>query len=700
MVLDRRGFLKFVAGAGAGIVATPVIWKTLDDVSIWTQNWPWIPRIQHGKTTFAHAVSKMDPSGPPMRVRLAGGRPVRVLPVDDHPLGGGVTAVSVAEVQMLHSPGRVRRPLLKAPDGGYNELDWPAAVNLLQEKFAAAGKDAAFISGDVTSSTNEVLSSFAKSLGSDKVFLMPSEGQGAARAAELMGINAQFGYDLERSDYVLAIGANMLESWGTVVRNRRIFKDAHPHPVRNDANGVKETPSSAPLVYAGSTQNHTAAVAKTWLPIYPGTEGILAMCIARMLIARGRSVGSGDFSAFTALAAKYTPEETARLTGVDLKKLDEVVGELLSARFPLVIVGSEFDQGAGAAPIMVSFAVNALLGNINRPGGFTLMPPVVAVVPKAETRGALYQKDLPSWLNNAKAELLVLHEANPVYALPNPEGVAAALRAIPFKVSFSTFLNETTAMCDLILPLGMGLERVDDVETPYGSGSAIYCVTTPVVEAQLTTYSTANVLLHIARQMKRDLGLNEDLGFELFVDVLKAKAQQHERSSFEALALGQAAVGAQFVSPFGFSLCTDILAQALQPRTPGGRLRLAPYVKLNLGTANTGIPPYNNKTIRATELDGSTMFVMMNRATASKNGLANGDRVMLDSGRRRIAAKLRVFEGVMNDTVAVCLGFGRTALDEFSQNKGANVMELMTATAEPGTGLSVWTQTGVAVSKA
>jgi anaerobic selenocysteine-containing dehydrogenase len=94
------------------------------------------------------------------------------------------------------------------------------------------------------------------------------------------------------------------------------------------------------------------------------------------------------------------------------------------------------------------------------------------------------------------------------------------------------------------------------------------------------------------------------------------------------------------------------------------------------------------------------MTVMMNAATAAKRRLANGDKVMLDSGKRKITAKLHVFEGVMNDTVAVCLGFGHTALDEFSQNKGANVMELMTATAEPNTGLSVWTQTGVAVSKA
>ena len=94
------------------------------------------------------------------------------------------------------------------------------------------------------------------------------------------------------------------------------------------------------------------------------------------------------------------------------------------------------------------------------------------------------------------------------------------------------------------------------------------------------------------------------------------------------------------------------------------------------------------------------MSVLMNRKTAADNGLADGDPVVLTSGKEKIRARLRVFEGVMHGSVAVCLGFGHTALDEFSQKKGANVMELMTAAPESGTGLSVWARTGVTVAKA
>ena len=693
MGLDRRGFIKFIAGASAGIMVTPLPWKLLDDVSIWSQNWPWIPSNVPGATSYTQAVSKMCPSSAAFMVRLAGSRPVRVLPNPDHPLGGGLTALAVAEVQMLHSPARVKRPLLRGPDGAFGELPWSKAAELLAGKLKAAGKNSAFISGDETGSTNEVISAFAKALGSDQVFLMPSEGQCAAKAADLMGVKARLGYDLENSDYVLAIGANLLETWGTVVRNRRVFAHASPHPTAKDK-------AAAAFAYAGPVQNNSATVAKPWLPIYPGTETVLALGIANMLIARGRAANASDFGAFKALAARYTPQDVARITGVDLKKLEAVVNSLLAAKAPLVIVGSEFNQGAGAAPVMAGFAVNALLGNINKPGGISLLPESPVALKTASTRSQLYAKDLvlgiKEWAaGKSKPALLVVHEANPAYALPDPALVKQAIKDIPFKVSFSTFLDETAAACDLVLPIPMGIERIDDVDTPYGSGQGIYCVTLPATPPAEDTRATPNALLFLAKQ----LGL--DLGMDFYENLLKAKAALM-KADFAALAGGRPVLSDEKASLEGFALRPDVLEKAMAAaRKPADKqLKLAPFAKLNQGTAKTGIPPYNSKTLRASELEGKAMSVMMNAATAAKAGLAEGDAVVLDSGKQKIPARLHLFEGVMPDTVAVCLGYGHTALDEFSQNKGANVMELLSSSPEPETGLTVWSQAGVVVAKA
>lgn len=688
--------MKFIAGASVGVMATPIPWKLLDDVSIWTQNWPWIPSNVKGETTYTYAISKMCPSAVPMKVRLVGDRPVRVLPHDDHPLGGGVTALAVAEVQMMYSPGRVHRPLKRGPDGGFMEISWKDAVELLQEKFKAAGSSLAMISGDETGSTNEILSAFAAVMGSKDVFLMPSEGQCAAKAAELMGVEAQFGYDLENSDYVLAIGANLLESWGTVVRNRRIFKKSRAHSFASKAKGVEPGSDGITFAYAGAVQNGTASVASTWLPIYPGTEGVLALGIANLLINKGRMANASDFGAFKDLAAQYSPEETARLTGVDPKKLEAVVDGLLAAKAPLVIAGSEFNQGAGAAPAMAGFAVNALLGNINKRGGMRMLPHTGVILPQATPRHKLYSRDLASWLaGSPQASVLVLHEANPVYALPEPGRTAQALKNIPFKVSFTTFMDETAELCDLVLPIPMGLERTDDLECPYGVGKSVYCITTAASEAQAEVIGTANTLLHICRAMGKDLGP------KLYQDLLKSKALTYEKCSFATLTAGKAGELEHTVNVSAFTLRPEVLASALETAPPAGdKVALAICSKLSMGTAKTGIPPYNTKTLRATELDGGTMCVMMNGKTASRLGMKADDVVTVDAGKNKIPAKLHVFEGVMNNTVAVSLGFGHTALDEFSRNKGANVMELLKASPEPATGLTAWSKTGVNVYKA
>ena len=78
-MLDRRGFLKFIGGAAVGTLATPVVWKGLDDISIWSQNWPWIPSLQYGnhENTYVRTVSKLCPAAGATKIRLVGGRPVR-----------------------------------------------------------------------------------------------------------------------------------------------------------------------------------------------------------------------------------------------------------------------------------------------------------------------------------------------------------------------------------------------------------------------------------------------------------------------------------------------------------------------------------------------------------------------------------------------------------------------------------------------
>ena len=691
MALDRRGFLKFIGGATAGILATPVVWKSLDDVSIWTQNWSWIPRNIDGANSYVPTVSKLCPSGVGVRVRLVDGRPGRVLTNNDHPLGGGLSSIAAAEVQLLYSPSRMKRPLKRTADGAYVGITWEEAETMLVEglRKAKGGDKLAVITGDETGTINELFTALAAEMGSKSCFLMPGEAQSAAKAWELMGGEGQVGYDIEKSDYVLAIGANVLETWGPVIRNRRAFKAGRPHG---------ETPSVR-FAYAGPVQNNTAAGADVWLPIRPGAETVLALGLANLLIKAGASSPAADFADFKALAAKFTPEQVAAQTGVDAKRLAAVAQELAKAKRPLVIAGSEFGQGGGAAPVLAGLALNALLGSMNREGGIRALPYARKVVPAAMDRKALLQNDLVGWLGKvasgkaAAPQAIVFYEANPVYALPQADAMKATLAKVPFKVAFTSFLDETAMACDLVLPVPMGLERFDDVDTPYGSGQVVYALAVPALAPLVDARPAGDVVIGIAKK------LGADLGVAAFADALKAKAEARGASFTEPSATN-AHVSSAVLPVNGIALRADVLSKAIDVKAPAFPVALAPVAKLNVGTSKTATPPFNTKTVRRWEIQGADLYVMMNGATAAKLGLQKHDRIELSNPAGKFTARVNLFEGVINDTVAVPAGHGHTAFDEFSKGKGENVMRLLAAGAEPGTGLSVWNSAGVNIAKA
>ena len=52
MKVTRRDLFALAGGSAVGLALSPAPWRLLDDLSIWTQNWKWIPRPPKGPVTF------------------------------------------------------------------------------------------------------------------------------------------------------------------------------------------------------------------------------------------------------------------------------------------------------------------------------------------------------------------------------------------------------------------------------------------------------------------------------------------------------------------------------------------------------------------------------------------------------------------------------------------------------------------------
>ena len=647
MSVARRAFIQMSVGATVGILFTPTVWTALDDVSIWTQNWPWIPKLKYGEVKGVPTVSKMCESGCAVKVRTVAGEAFGVAGNEDNPLsGGGVCPLCANGVQVKNSPNRIKAPMLNG-----EEITWEKAKEIVAEKLDAAGSSVAVVSGDQTGTVNEVFSALLADKGSDAFYMMPCDMQAADKAwTGLMGGSGQIGYDLEGADVVLLAGADALESWGPTVANLAAFA----------AN------ESGKFIFAGPMQTKTASVTDKWVPVPAEGMAAFTLGVAYYVLQAGKTVDAADFDAFKAMVmSDYSPAKVEAATGVKADQMADVAKQLLSASNPVVVPGGSV-AAHGAA-----FALNLLLG-----GAMKALPEFGKAVSTAMSRSEMLKKDI---LEGVNADLLFVYEANPAYALP--EQVKAG-----FTVAFDSVNTETTASADLVLPSLHAYERFDDLVNPYGVANATYALGVPVSKPSVNAGCAATFILGLA-----------DLGFESFEEVLEAKVEA-VGADMDSLTEGGAYVVAG-ETPVAAGLAANVLGKAAVPVKGSGAVGLVPYTLLSVGTANQATTPNAPCTISNNQLLGDNMVVMMNSATAKQLGLGVGSKVKLSGGTGECAALVQIFEGVLTGAVAAPLGMGHTVGDEFSKGKGDNVYKILTVSSEAAAGASTWAGSTVNVAK-
>ncbi len=107
------------------------------------------------------------------------------------------------------------------------------------------------------------------------------------------------------------------------------------------------------------------------------------------------------------------------------------------------------------------YSLNYLVGSVGAKGGVMLNPnsPLADVLPDSTAGASLSDwQGLAQKIQNGDYKLVLVHNANPVYGLPASIKLREALGAGVKVVSFSNFLDETTAQADLILPSHATLE--------------------------------------------------------------------------------------------------------------------------------------------------------------------------------------------------------------------------------------------------
>jgi anaerobic selenocysteine-containing dehydrogenase len=396
-----------------------------------------------------------------------------------------------ASLGELHrDPDRLAAPLLRR-GGELVEASWDeafAAIDAgLAPILAAGDRNAvgAYI-GNPNAHTLDgmiYLRALLKGLGSRNIYSASTVDQMPKQvAAGLMfgsGLSIPIP-DVDRTDYLLILGANPLASNGSLLTAPDMRGRLH----RLRGRGGR-------LVVVDPRRSRTAELADRHLPVRPGRDAQLLAGVAHTILAEGLAAPSRLEAMTEGLERigseldRFAPEAVAAACGIGADEIRRLAHELAAAERAAVYgrIGTTTQEYGTLVSWLVD-VLNLLTGNLDRPGG-AMFP--LAAAGQANARGASGRGrgvELGRWksrvrgLPEAFGELpaaclaeeidtpgdgriraLLTVAGNPVVSTPNSRRLAAALDSLEFMVAIDYYVNETTSRADVVLPVPSPLER-------------------------------------------------------------------------------------------------------------------------------------------------------------------------------------------------------------------------------------------------
>jgi anaerobic selenocysteine-containing dehydrogenase len=446
-------------------------------------------------------------------------------------------------------------------------------------------------------------------------------------------------YDLENARYVISFGADFLGTWNSPVAHSAAYGR-----MRQGRAGVRPK-----FVHVDARLSQTAANADEFVACKPGTEGLLAL----------------------ALAGEETPQNASQRTGVPVATIERLAKEFVAYGPSVAIIGGA--PLAHTNGLFHAAAVNRLnqaAKTVNQPGGiaFAKAPPPLPV------------RRLQDLLGNPP-QVLFVDGVNPAFSAPAAWKVADTLKRLPFIVSFGSFVDETSALADLILPDHSFLESWVDAAPESGSVKAAASKFGPVMRPLYDTRSTPDVLLEVSRGLaKPPTGLPTT--FEEFLN-----ADAAPRSNAPVRASDRAGDRVTWSEP---------VFDGDAAQYP---YHFMPYASASFHDGSLAHLPWLQELPDPLSSAMWSSWVEINEKKAHELGIAQGDLIEITSTQGSLRAPAFLNPGIAPDAVAMPVGQGHTNFTRYATNRGANPIAILAPSVVDGAGTLAWSATRVKIAR-
>ncbi len=672
--IDRRRFLKVLGATGGGTAAlsgcsTGEVEKLIPYL---------VPPEDHipGIATWYATTCRECSSGCGLHVRVRERRAVKVEGNPDHPVNRGkLCARGQASLQGLYNPDRFRGPMMRGADGQLTPISWDDAIaQVVQRISATPARQLWFLMGNEAGSFASLVSEWMDALGGNRPVVYEPFAYEALRAANqtIFGTDAFPTYDFSAAQYVLSFGADFLETWLNPIEQARGFAAGHAY---HDG-------SMGRYVHVEPRMSMTAMSADEWIAPTPGSEGLVALAMAQVIVDQALAQVPSDAAALIPLLAQHTPTTVADRCGVTAETIERLAREFTEHPSLAVAGGVGIAHAAAHQTASAVNILNYVAGNVGSTirFGSDLNP----------AGGSSYEELLRfvEAANGDNVGVLFSHGANPAYASPPGVDVAGAMSAVGFHVSFSRFPDETNTRADLILPDHDPLEQWNDFEPR----ASVYALQQPVMHAVFDTRQTGDVLLAVAAQAGGNTASR--LTAATYKDYLQQRwrqlqARAGDRRPFETFWNDSLQRGGLWMDPTERRVRlassatsvgdTDVAWSA--PGSSGDQFTLLAYPSPTLFDGRGANRPWLQELPDPVTKIVWSSWIEIHPNTAERLGIAEGDHVYVASEHGSVTVPAYLYPGLREDTVAIPLGQGHSAFGRYASGLGERAYSLLPAAA-------------------
>lgn len=616
---------------------------------------------------------------------LAGNRDGRVIKLEGNPLhpvnGGALCARGQASLHGLYNPDRCRGPLKRGASGKFEPIAWDRAEGIFlraAEEILESGKPdrVVFMTGIETGTMKSLLDRWVTEMESPEghIIFEPFSYE-SLRAANrtVFGESIIPHYRIDRADFLVSFNAGFLETWLSNVEYARRFAS-----FRAFREGRKN-----PFVYVGPRLSMTAANADLWIPVPPGREYLIAVGMLRAILdeslAPGLTAERGN--ALAQAVERWPLGRVAASTGIDAQTLGSLARQFAGAQAPLALAEGLPTSAANATETAV--AAN-LLCTVVEGTRRTMDFRHASSCGLAAEAGAV--KELAERMKRGEVDLLLLRDVNPVFSLPFSEDFRKGMERVPLVVSFTSAMDETTALAHLVLPTDTPLESWGD----YAPREDVVGLMQPVMGRLFDTRHLGDILLSSGRKLKGD----DRFPRQDFYGALRNAWSQRWRASGstlspesfweDALRKGGAWPD-ETAEPTGFAVrLTPLSFPDPGPGLkPGEAFYFSAFPTIQFFDGRHANRPWMQELPDPIVQNTWGGWVEIHPEAAERLGIRNGDLLRLKSPDGVLEAPALPIPTVPPSVAAMPVGQGHRSLGRFADGLPANVMTLFPPGIDP-----------------